>query len=110
MGRVRAAPALRPVSIGALVLMLTTYGQQVAFLMQHDIIASSGVCQKCHKPISGDYKVKNNERYWFCGPCHTTTSLRYGTVLYHSKMKLSNFVIMAYCFTERNRLKATSRF
>jgi hypothetical protein len=31
MGRLRAAPVVRPVSIGSLVLMLTTYGQQVTF-------------------------------------------------------------------------------
>ena len=54
--------------------------------------------------------MKGNERYWYCGACQLTTSLRYGTVLYKSKMKLNNFVILAYCFTERNRTKSTSRF
>ena len=110
MGRLRAAPAIRPVSIGSLLLMLTTYGQQVAFLMQHDILARTGVCHECHTPISGDYKVKGNKRYWHCRACQLTTSLRYGTVLYRTKMKLNNFVFLAYCFTERNRTQGTSMF
>ena len=36
------------------------------------------------------------------------TSCRYGTVLYHNKMKIKNWVLLAYCFTERHRTHAST--
>ena len=44
-----------PISIGRLVLMLTTVGQQYLFLQQHDIIPSTGVC---HKPTKYTSEVR----------------------------------------------------
>ena len=87
--------------------MLTTYAQQIAFLMQHDILPRTGLCHKCKMPIEGDCKEgKTNEWFWKCRVCKVTTSIRYGTVLYKSKMKLQNWILLAYCFIERNRTYA----
>ena len=36
------------------------------------------------------------------------TSCRYGTVLYQSKMKIKNWVLLAYCFTERHQAHAST--
>ena len=36
------------------------------------------------------------------------TSCRYGSVLYQSKMKIKNWVLLAYCFTERHRTHAST--
>ena len=33
------------------------------------------------------------------------TTTRFGTVLYKSKMKLKNWILLAFCFTERNKTK-----
>ena len=96
-----------PVSIGRLVLMLTTYAQQIAFLMEYDILPRIGMCHKCSNTISGEYKErKKNERVWWCLTCKVGTSIRFGTVLYKSKMKLKNWILLAYCFVERNRTYA----
>ena len=78
-----------PISVGRLVLMLTTVGEQLMFLMKHDIISDNG-------------------RYWRCKDCAVMTSCRYGTVLYQSKMKIKNWVLLAYCFTERHRTHAST--
>ena len=92
-----------PISIVRLVLMLTTVGQQYLFLQQHDIIPSTGVCHKCHQVILGSPIVKGNERFWNCKKCKAVTTTRFGTVLYKSKMKLKNWILLAFCFTERNK-------
>ena len=78
-----------PISVGRLVLMLTTVGEQLMFLMKHDIISDNG-------------------RYWRCKDYAVMTSCRYGTVLYQSKMKIKNWVLLAYCFTERHRTHAST--
>ena len=83
--------------------MLTTVGQQYLFLQQHDIIPSTGVCHKCHQVILGSPIVKGNERFWNCKKCKAVTTTRFGTVLYKSKMKLKNWILLAFCFTERNK-------
>ena len=92
-----------PISIGRLVLLLTTVGQQYLFLQQHDSIPSTGVCHKCHQVILGSPIVKGNERFWNCKKCKAVTTTRFGTVLYKSKMKLKNWILLAFCFTERNK-------
>ena len=94
-----------PISIVRLVLMLTTVGQQYLFLQQHDIIPSTGVCHKCHQVILGSPIVKGNERFWNCKKCKAVTTTRFGMVLYKSKMKLKNWILLAFCFTERNKTK-----
>jgi hypothetical protein len=48
-------------------------------------------------------KVKGNHRYWKCKECNVKTSMKYGTLLYQSNIKLMSFILLAYCFTERNR-------
>ena len=96
-----------PISIGRLVLMLTTVGQQYLFLQQHDIIPSTGVCHKCHQVILGSPIVKGNERFWNCKKCKAVTTTRFGTVLYKSKMKLKNWILLAFCFTEQPRVMHT---
>ena len=108
MGGVRKWPLVEgpPISVGRLVLMLTTLGEQLLFLMQHDIISPTGVCHKCLQVITGDWIVKGNLRYWKCLACKVVTSCRFGTVLYKSKLKIKNWVLLAYCFTERNRTYA----
>ena len=108
MGGVRKWPQVGgpPISVGRLVLMLTTLGQQLLFLLEHDIISPTGVCHKCLQVITGTWTVKGNTRYWKCLACKVVTSCRFGTVLYKSKMKLKNWVLLAYCFTERNRTYA----
>jgi hypothetical protein len=91
------------VSISRLVMMLTTMGQQISFLQEHDILPKRVFCQKCHGEISGEMKVRGNDRFWKCKSCKVTTSLRYGTILYDAKLKLINFNCLVYCFTEKNR-------
>ena len=83
-----------PISVGRLVLMLTTVGEQLMFLMKHDIISDNGLCHKCDQVITGEWVVKGNGRYWRCKDCAVMTSCRYGTVL--------------YCFTERHRTHAST--
>ena len=104
MGGVKKWPQVGgpPISVGRLALMLTTLGQQFMFLMEHDIISPTGVCHKCLQVITGNWIVKGNFRYWICVACKVVTSCRFGTVLYKSKMKLKNWVLLAYCFTKRN--------
>ena len=97
-----------PISVGRLVLMLTTVGEQLMFLMKHDIISDNGLCHKCDQVITGEWVVKGNGRYWRCKDCAVMTSCRYGTVLYQSKMKIKNWVLLAYCFTERHRTHAST--
>ena len=58
--------------------------------------------------ITGEWVVKGNGRYWRCKDCAVMTSCRYGTVLYQSKMKIKNWVLLAYCFTERHRTHAST--
>ena len=82
-----------PISVGNLALMLTTYGQQVAFLIQHDILSSTGLCHKCNNVITGQCIEKTNATYWKCKSCNVLTTSRFGTVLYKSKMKLKNWSI-----------------
>ena len=79
-----------PISVGRLVLMLTTVGEQLMFLMKHDIISDNGLCHKCDQVITGEWVVKGNGRYWRCKDCAVMTSCCYGTVLYQSKMKIKN--------------------
>ena len=62
-----------------------------------------GHCHYCYHTIEGDHKVNNKEIYWRCQKCNLTTSLRFGTIFYNSKLKLINFVTMVYWFTKRNR-------
>ena len=57
--------------------------------------------------ITGEWVVKGNGRYWRCKDCAVMTSRRYGTVLYQSKMKIKNWVLLAHCFTERHRTLAS---
>ena len=95
-----------PVSISLFAMMLTTIGQQVTFLQDKNILPKTGLCRKCYATILGEYKVKKNERYWRCTKCNITTSLRFGTILYQTKLKLINFIMLVYCFTERNRTNA----
>ena len=92
-----------PISISRLVMMLTTIGQQILFLQDNNILPKTGFCQKCKETIKGDMKVKGNHRYWKCKPCNVKTSMKYGTILYQSNIKLMSFILLAYCFTERNR-------
>jgi len=98
-----------PISIGRLVLMLSTVGQQYLFLQQHDIIPSTGVCHKCHQVILGSPIVKGNERFWNCKKCKAVTTTRFGTMLYKSKMKLD---LDPSCFllhrTKQDQAVATS--
>ena len=75
-----------PVSVSWLVMMLTNIGHT----------------------IEQDHKVKNKERYWRCLKCILKTSLRFGTIFYKIKLKVNNFVMMVYCFTEWNRTNAWS--
>ena len=98
-----------PISVGNLVLMLTTYGQQVAFLIQHDILSSTGLCYKCNNVITGQCIEKTNARYWKCKSCNVLTTARFGTVLYKSKLKLKNWILLAFCFIERNRTYAQTK-
>ena len=44
-----------PISVGRLVLMLTTVGEQLMFLMKHDIISDNGLCHKCDQVITGEW-------------------------------------------------------
>ena len=69
-----------PISVGRLVLMLTTVGEQLMFLMKHDIISDNGLCHKCDQVITGEWVVKGNGRW----------------------------VLLAYCFTERHRTHAST--
>ena len=48
-------------------------------------------------------------RYWKCKVCNVLTTARFGTVLYKSKLKLKNWIMLAYCFTERNRTYAQTK-
>ena len=89
-----------PVSISLLAMMLTTIGQQVTFLQDKNILPKTGLCRKCYATILGEYKVKKNERYWRCTKCNITTSLRFGTILYQTKLKLINFIMLVYSFTK----------
>ena len=97
MGGVRKWPLVEgpPISVGRLVLMLTTLGEQLLFLMQHDIISPTGVCHKCLQVITGEWIAKGNWRYWKCLDCKVVTSCRFGTVLYKSKLKIKNWVLLA---------------
>ena len=90
------------VSVGSLALMLTTVGRQVAFLMDHDILPKTGECGKCKNLLKGDHQVKENVRFWTCHSFKTTTSIRFDTVLYRSNVKNLNFILLAFCFTQRN--------
>jgi transposase-like protein len=94
------------VSLGRLALLLVTATQQVEFLQKQDILPTVGTCHQCQGLIHSDYKVKGTKRYWICKDCKLTTSIRYGTVLYNSNMQLNRFVMMIYCFTERNKTYA----
>ena len=97
-----------PVSIGRLTLLLTTLGQQVAFLTKHDIFPSLGTCQKCNRHLKEEVKQLNTRFFFYCKKCDVRTTIRHGTVLYNSNMKMSSFVMLAYCFTIRNRTGAQS--
>ena len=55
---------------------------------------------------SSDTREPNSEgkqRFWNCKKCKAVTTTRFGTVLYKSKMKLKNWILLAFCFTERNK-------
>ena len=47
-----------PISVGRLVQMLTTVGEQLMFLMNHDIISDNGLCHKCDQ-----VKTARHHRY-----------------------------------------------
>ena len=91
-----------PISISRLMAMLTTIGQQILFLQENNILPKTGFCQKCQETIKGEMKVKGNHRYWKCKECKVKTSMKYGTIFYQSNIKLISFILLAYCFTERN--------
>ena len=91
------------ISISRLVMMLTTIGQQILFLQNNNIMLKTGFCQKCRETIKDEMKVKGNHRYWKCKECKLKTSMKYGTILYQSTIKLISSILLAYCFTERNR-------
>ena len=57
---------------------------------------------------SSDNREPNSEGkqpFWNCKKCKAVTTTRFGTVLYKSKMKLKNWILLAFCFTERNKTK-----
>ena len=62
-----------PISVGRLVLMLTTVGEQLMFFIIHDIISENGLCHKCDQVITGEWVVKGNGRYWRCKDCAVMT-------------------------------------
>ena len=95
-----------PVSLARLTLMLTTLGQQIAFMISQDIFSTTGLCHKCGLTIPGEAKTCGNKVYWDCTKCKARTSNRFGSVLYRCKMRLNNWILLAYCFTERNRTYA----
>ena len=84
-------------------MMLTTMGQQISFLQEHDILPKRGFCQQCHEEINGEMKVRGNNLFWKFKSCKVTTSLRYVTILYDAKLKLINYICLVYCFTAKNR-------
>ena len=63
-----------PISVGRLVLMLTTVGEQLMFLMKHDIISDNGLCHKCDQAVTGEWKILEMQRLcrhdvmslWYC--------------------------------------------
>ena len=65
MGKVHKWPAVEgpPIGVARLALMLTTFGQQILFLIQHDILSSTGICYKCNCVITGAWIEKTNARY-----------------------------------------------
>ena len=48
-------------------------------------------------------KVKGNHRYWKCKACKVRASMKYGTILNQSNIKLLSFIHLAHCFTEQNK-------
>ena len=91
-----------PVSVGRLALQLVTTAAQIAFLQEVNILPVLGVCHGCGATIDSDFKEKKNQRVWQCGACSLTTTIRHDTVLYQSNMPYDRFIMMAYCFTQRN--------
>ena len=54
---------------------------------------------------SSDTREPNSEgkqRFWICKKCKAVTTTRFGTVLYKSKMKLKNWILLAFCFTVKH--------
>ena len=92
-----------PVSVGRLALQLVTAAAQVAFLQDVNILPVIGVCHGCGASIDSDYKEKRNERFWKCDECSLTTSIRHDTVLYKSNLPYDRFIMLVYCFTQRNQ-------
>ena len=92
-----------PVSVGRLALQLVTTAAQIAFLQDVNIFPMVGACYSCGATIDSKYKEKQNERYWECGACSRTTTIRHDTVLYQSNLPLNRFIMLVYCFTERNK-------
>ena len=89
-------------SVGRLALQLVTTAAQIAFLQEVNILPVLGVCHGCGATIDSDFKEKKNQRVWQCGACSLTTTIRHDTVLYQSNMPYDRFIMMAYCFTQRN--------
>ena len=62
---------------------------------QDDLISPTGVFHKCFQVIAGDWIVKGSARNWKCMDCKVLTSCSFGTVLYKSKMKIKNWILLA---------------
>ena len=92
-----------PVSVGRLALQLITTAAQITFLQDVNILPVIGACHNCGSTITTSYKERKNQRFWHCGACNSETSLRHDTVLYKSKLPLNRFVMLVYCFTQRNK-------
>ena len=96
-----------PSSVFNVIIILPYYGKNplvpVVFIQDYIMLTKTGVCHLCYHTMEGDHKVNNKGRYWRCLKCNLTTLLRFSTVFYKSKLKLVNFVMMLYCFTEPNK-------
>jgi hypothetical protein len=90
-----------PVSAGRLALQLVTTTAQITFLQDVNILPVMGACHHCGPTITTAYKEKKNKRFWQCGACNHTTSIRHDLYLYQSNLPLNRFVMLAYYFTLR---------
>ena len=90
-------------SAGILGQKMVTMAATILLLQQMFILPNTGHCNKCQIPIESDYKRNKNYIYWTCSNCKTKTALRSNTVLANSHLKLERFVLLMYCFSDRNR-------
>ena len=90
-------------SAGILGQKMLTMAATILLLQQMLILPNTGNCNKCDMPIESDYKRNKNYIYWTCNSCRTKTALRSNTVLANSNLKLERFVLVMYCFSDRNR-------